>query len=119
MNATRLPSGDHAASETLVGNRTGVPPMVTVSDPSEMSGVPAAYRGPAGVEAAAEGVAGAAAGAMDVEGVALGVATGRGEDFPHADASSATDAAAAALTMMWREAVRLTCGSSRRNGVTR
>src|SRR5262249_38701014 len=40
-NAIRLPSGDHPASVTVVGNLTGRPPTVTVEVPFETSTVPA------------------------------------------------------------------------------
>ena len=114
MNTIRLPSCDHAASETAVGNVTGAPPMLTVAVPSEISGVPAAYCGPAG-EAAEEG---ADAGAEDDDAdVAAGPALGWPEDLPQAEASSATEVAAAAVTSRRREEERLTRGSFPRNGV--
>src|SRR5260221_216683 len=41
--AMRLPSCDQAASVTVVGNVTGTPPIMTVGEPSETSGVPTAH----------------------------------------------------------------------------
>jgi hypothetical protein len=41
-NAMRLPSGDQAASVTVVGNVTATPPIVTAAEPSEIKGVPTA-----------------------------------------------------------------------------
>jgi hypothetical protein len=90
--------------------------MVTVSVPSEISGVPAAYCG-AGVDAdgAEDGLAAPATGVVltIVGEVAAGAGDDWGEDFPHAEASSATEAAAAAVTMTRREAVWLICGPFR------
>jgi hypothetical protein len=111
MNAIRLPSGDQDASETAVGNFTGVPPTVTVSVPSEMSGVPAAYLADAGVEGADEaGADGFEEAAEVAEVAATGVPVACAEDLPHADAISATEVAAAAVTSRRREEERLTCG---------